>query len=118
MRGPVARETARRFIICKSGQIGDSESELPQKGKNSGESKLAEKLYYRRKAVPAGLCAQGREEAIISPSLSLRLSPSLPLSREVVNPYLSLSSHKSGVQAELPDRTNKHIYTKKKSLFM
>lgn len=79
------------------------------------ESKLAEKLYDRRKAVPAGLCAQGREEVIISLHLSLCLSPSLPLplSREVVNPNVSLSSHKSGVEAELPDRTNKNIYTQK-----
>lgn len=80
--GPVARETARRFIICKSRQIGDSESEFLKKGKirERWESKLAEKLYDRRKAVPAGLCAQGREEAIISPTLSLSLPPFLSIS--------------------------------------
>lgn len=48
MRGPVARETARRFIICKSRQIGAGEREVFQKGKKfweTWESKLAEKLY-------------------------------------------------------------------------
>lgn len=36
VRGPVARETERRFIICKSRQIGDCESEFPQKREKFG----------------------------------------------------------------------------------
>lgn len=119
VRGPVARETARRFIIWKSRQIGDSESEFLQKGKNSGEMGKQidwETLWSEKSSPRRALCSGERGSDNLSLSLppSLSISPRLSLSWEVVNPNLSLSSHKSGVQAELPDRTNKNIYIKKK----
>ena len=65
VRGPVARETAKRFIICKSRQIGAGEREFSQKGKKFGRDGRANWLrnfMIGERQSPPGFVLRGERE--------------------------------------------------------
>lgn len=72
------------------------------------KGKIQERWELHTFRLPAGL---GSEEGCLR-SFQEIISPP-PSRSEVVNPALSVPSHASRVQAELPDKANKDIYTKK-----
>lgn len=114
-RAPVARVTVRRFITCKFREKRRQREWVLSKREAFGRDgeEVWQRNFVTREGQPLPrLWAQGREKWGRN-TLSVSLSLPLSVSREVVNPILSFSSHKSRDQAELPDRANTKNYAKK-----